>query len=123
MGVDWRVGVGLLSAFAAREVFVSTMAIVFHVADGEEDSRQAGLLDNMRAATFAGSNHRVFTTSSIIGLIIFFFISLQCLSTVAVVRSESGSWRFAALQLVFYSGIGYLLATSAVQLLRLFGVD
>jgi ferrous iron transport protein B len=123
MGVDWRVGVGLLSAFAAREVFVSTMAIVFHVADGEDESRQAGLLENMRAATFAGSNRRVFTTSSIIGLIIFFFISLQCLSTVAVVRSESGSWRFAALQLLFYSGIGYLLATSAVQLLRLLGVD
>jgi ferrous iron transport protein B len=123
MGVDWRVGVGLLSAFAAREVFVSTMAIVFHVADGEEDSRQEGLLENMRAATFTGSDRRVFTTSSIIGLIIFFFISLQCLSTVAVVRSESGSWRFAALQLVFYSGLGYLLATSAVQLLRLFGVE
>ncbi|MFL6216237.1 MAG: ferrous iron transporter B [Blastocatellia bacterium] len=123
MGVDWRVGVGLLSAFAAREVFVSTMAIVFHVADGEESSRQEGLLENMRAATFTGSDRRVFTTSSIVGLIIFFFISLQCLSTVAVVRSESGSWRFAALQLVFYSGLGYLLSTSAVQLLRVFGVD
>jgi ferrous iron transport protein B len=122
MGVDWRVGVGLLSAFAAREVFVSTMAIVFHVADDEE-SRQAGLLENMRNATFTGSERRVFTTSSIIGLIVFFFISLQCLSTVAVVRSESGSWRFAALQLLFYSGIGYLLAAATVQLLRLFGVS
>ena len=121
MGVDWRVGVGLLSAFAAREVFVSTMAIVFHVADDEE-SRQQGLLENMRNATFTGSQRRVFTTSSIIGLIVFFFISLQCLSTVAVVRSESGSWRFAALQLLFYSGIGYLLAAATVQLLRLFGV-
>ncbi|HKQ07791.1 MAG TPA: ferrous iron transporter B [Blastocatellia bacterium] len=122
MGVDWRVGVGLLSAFAAREVFVSTMAIVFHVADDEE-SRQAGLLENMRNATFTGSERRVFTTSSIIGLIVFFFISLQCLSTVAVVRSESGSWRFAALQLLFYSGIGYLLAAATVQLLRLCGVS
>ncbi|HKP11525.1 MAG TPA: ferrous iron transporter B [Blastocatellia bacterium] len=122
MGVDWRVGVGLLSAFAAREVFVSTMAIVFHVAD-DEDSRQEGLLENMRAATFADGQRRVFTTSSIIGLIVFFFISLQCLSTVAVVRSESGSWRFAALQLLFYSGVGYLLAAAAVQLLRLLGVE
>ena len=100
------------------------MAIVFHVADGEDDSsRQEGLLENMRAATFAGGDRRVFTTSSIVGLIVFFFISLQCLSTVAVVRSESGSWRFAALQLVFYSGIGYLLAASTVQLLRAFGVS
>ncbi|HJQ23631.1 MAG TPA: ferrous iron transporter B [Blastocatellia bacterium] len=122
MGVDWRVGVGLLSAFAAREVFVSTMAIVFHVAD-DEASRQEGLLENMRSATFTGSERRVFTTSSIIGLIVFFFISLQCLSTVAVVRSESGSWRFAALQLLFYSGIGYLLSAATVQLLRLAGVQ
>jgi ferrous iron transport protein B len=122
MGVDWRVGVGLISAFAAREVFVSTMAIVFHVA-GDEDSQQQGLLENMRAATFAGSDRRVFTTSSMIGLIVFFFISLQCLSTVAVVRSESGSWRFAALQLLFYSGLGYALSSATVQALRLFGVD
>lgn len=121
MGVDWRVGVGLLSAFAAREVFVSTMAIVFHVA-GDEDSQQEGLLENMRAATFAGSERRVFTTSSIVGLIVFFFISLQCLSTVAVVRSESGSWRFALLQLLFYSGIGYAFSATTVQVLRLFGV-
>jgi len=122
MGVDWRVGVGLISAFAAREVFVSTMAIVFHVAD-DEDSRQQGLLENMRAATFTGSDRRVFTASSMIGLIVFFFISLQCLSTVAVVRSETGSWRFAVLQLLFYSGLGYALASATVQILRLFGVQ
>jgi ferrous iron transport protein B len=123
MGVDWRVGVGLISAFAAREVFVSTMAIVFHVASDEDSQQQQGLLENMRAATFAGSHRRVFTTSSMIGLIVFFFISLQCLSTVAVVRSESGSWRFAVLQLLFYSGLGYALSSTTVQVLRLFGVQ
>lgn len=122
MGVDWRVGVGLISAFAAREVFVSTMAIVFHVA-ADEDSQQEGLLENMREATFADGSRLVFTTSSVIGLIIFFFISLQCLSTVAVVRSETGSWRVAALQLLFYTGLGYLLSSATVQALRLFGVQ
>jgi ferrous iron transport protein B len=122
MGVDWRVGVGLISAFAAREVFVSTMAIVFHVG-GDEGSQQDGLLEGMRAATFAGTARRVFTTSSIIGLIVFFFFSLQCLSTVAVVRSETNSWRMAGLQLLFYTGLGYLLSTAAVQGLRLFGVS
>jgi ferrous iron transport protein B len=122
MGADWRVGVGLISAFAAREVFVSTMAIVFHVADNEETA-QAGLLENMRAATFQNSSERVFTTSSIIGLIVFFFFSLQCLSTVAVVRSETGSWRIAALQLLFYTGLGYILSTATVQGLRLLGVE
>jgi ferrous iron transport protein B len=122
MGVDWRVGVGLISAFAAREVFVSTMAIVFHVAEGE-GAEQSGLLDNMRTATFAGSPKPVFTTSSIIGLMVFFFFSLQCLSTVSVVRTETGSWRIAALQLLFYTGIGYLFSSAIVQGLRLMGID
>jgi ferrous iron transport protein B len=122
MGVDWRVGVGLISAFAAREVFVSTMAIVFHVTEDHE-ARQNNLLENMRVATFAGTSKRIFTTSTILGLIVFFFFSLQCLSTVAVVRSETNSWRLAGLQLLFYTGIGYVMSTALVVSLRLFGVD
>ena len=122
MGVDWRVGLGLISAFAAREVFVSTMAIVFHVNDDQE-SQQAGLLENMRTATFGGTNRKVFTTSSILGLIVFFFFSLQCLSTVSVVRSETNSWSLAGLQLLFYTGIGYFLSATLVVGLRLVGVE
>jgi len=116
------VGVGLISAFAAREVFVSTMAIVFHVAE-DQDSQQAGLLNNMRAATFSGSNRLIFTTSTILGLIVFFFFSLQCLSTVSVVRSETNSWRLAGLQLLFYTGIGYLTSSALVVGLRMAGVE
>jgi ferrous iron transport protein B len=122
MAVDWRVGVGLISAFAAREVFVSTMAIVFHASDGEE-ANQAGLLESMSNATFAGTTERVFTTSSIIGLIVFFFFSLQCLSTVSVVKSETGSWKVAGLQVLFYTSLGYLLSSATVQGLRLLGVN
>jgi len=122
MGVDWRVGVGLISAFAAREVFVSTMAIVFHVGE-DQDSQQAGLLENMRTATFSGTDRKIFTTSTILGLIVFFFFSLQCLSTVSVVRSETNSWRIAGLQLLFYTGIGYLMSAALVVGLRAIGVD
>ena len=122
MGVDWRVGVGLISAFAAREVFVSTMAIVFHVGE-DQDSQQAGLLENMRTATFSGTDRKIFTTSTILGLIVFFFFSLQCLSTVSVVRSETNSWRIAGLQLLFYTGIGYLMSAALVVCLRAMGVD
>jgi ferrous iron transport protein B len=121
MGVDWRVGVGLISAFAAREVFVSSMAIVFHVEDQDEHSQQAGLLEKMRAATFPDGSGLVFTPSSMSGLIVFFFFSLQCFSTVAVVRRELDSWRLAMLQLFFYTGLGYALAVACVQGLRLLG--
>lgn len=122
MGVDWRVGVGLISAFAAREVFVSTMAIVFKVTE-DPKARQNSLLENMRVATFAGTSKRIFTTSTILGLIVFFFFSLQCLSTVAVVRSETNSWRLAGLQLLFYTGIGYVMSSGLVIFLRLLGVE
>jgi ferrous iron transport protein B len=121
MGVDWRVGVGLISAFAAREVFVSSMAIVFHV-DGNDTSQQAGLLEQMRTATFPGTAQRIFTPASIVGLIVFFFFSLQCFSTVAVVRKETGSSKIATMQLLFYTGLGYVLSVSTVQILRAFGV-
>lgn len=122
MGVDWRVGVGLISAFAAREVFVSSMAIVFHVDSADEQTAQEGLLDQMRTATFAGTSQLIFTPSSIFGLVVFFFFSLQCFSTVAVIRKETNSWRIAGLQLVFYTGVGYLLAVLSVQTLRAFGI-
>jgi ferrous iron transport protein B len=122
MGVDWRVGVGLISAFAAREVFVSSMAIVFHVDGADEEAISAGLLEQMRSATFPGTAQLIFTPASIMGLIVFFFFSLQCFSTVAVVRKETNSWRLAGAQLLFYTGLGYLLAVLTVQSLRAFGV-
>jgi ferrous iron transport protein B len=98
------------------------MAIVFHVAE-DPNAAPTGLLENMRTATFAGSTRKIFTTSTTLGLIVFFFFSLQCLSTVSVVRSETNSWRMAGLQLLFYTGIGYVMASALVLTLRLLGVD
>ncbi len=123
MGADWRVGVGLISAFAAREVFVSSMAIVFHIDSDDDASQQEGLLKQMATATFPDSGKRIFTPASIVGLIVFFFFSLQCFSTVAVVRKEMDSWKLAGLQLLFYTGLGYTLAVLTVQTLRAFGVS
>jgi ferrous iron transport protein B len=122
MGADWRVGVGLISAFAAREVFVSSLAIVFDVDSDDEQTQQQGLLKQMRSATFPDTGQKIFTTASIIGLVVFFFFSLQCFSTVAVVRKEMNSWKLAGLQLLFYTGLGYSLAVVTVQTLRAFGI-
>jgi ferrous iron transport protein B len=123
MGVDWRVGVGLISAFAAREVFVSSMAVVFHVDSDNDQTQQEGLLQAMRSATFPGTSQPIFTAASIVGLIVFFFFSLQCFSTVAMVRKETDSWKLAGLQLLFYTGLGYVLAVASVQVLRAMGVS
>lgn len=122
MGVDWRVGVGLISAFAAREVFVSSLAVTFNITDSDEDSQQKALLEQMSTAVNS-SGEKIFTVSSVIGLMIFFLIALQCMSTVGVQIRESGSWKFAMTQLVVFNLGAYLLVVAIVQGLRALGVS
>ncbi len=122
IGMDWRVGVSLISAFAAREVFVSSLALIFKVTADDDDALQTSLLDAMRRAEFAESGNKIFTTSTIVGLIIFFVFALQCLSTVAVSRQETGGWRIPIIQLVLFTALAYTLTFVAVNGLRLIGI-
>lgn len=113
MGVDWRVGVGLISAFAAREVFVSSLAVTFKVTEDSEKQAQE-LSEVMKNASFP-NGEKIFTFGSVFGLIVFFMIALQCMSTVAVQIKESGSFKFAMIQLVSLNLIGYILAVMINQ--------
>lgn len=122
MGVDWRVGIGLVSAFAAREVFVSSMAVVFAAASDDEGTQQKNLLQTMSTAVNS-RGEKIFTVSSVLGLIIFFMIALQCMSTVAMAYKESNSLMFATVQLVSFNLVAYGLAVGIVQGLRLLGVS
>lgn len=122
MGVDWRVGVGLISAFAAREVFVSSLAVVFNITDTNEETQQASLLSQMGTAVNQ-YGEKVFTVSSVVGMLIFFMIALQCMSTVAVQIRESGSWKFAIGQLVAFNIGAYLIVVIVVQGLRALGIS
>jgi ferrous iron transport protein B len=121
MGGDWRTGVGLISAFAAREVFVSSVAVVFNVTDENETSMQQSLLAKMREAK-ADNGLPLFTIASVLGLILYFMIALQCLATTTMAARESGGWRFAIMQLVVFNVVAYVLAVGLVQGLRAFGV-
>jgi ferrous iron transport protein B len=110
MGGDWRVGVGLVTAFAAREVFVSSMAVLFSITDVEdEDSLREGLLISMRKATFP-DGRLVFTTASVSALLVFFMLALQCISTSAVAFREMGSASFAVAQLISMNLLAYAAA-------------
>ncbi|MEK2645394.1 ferrous iron transporter B [Bdellovibrio sp. BCCA] len=122
MGVDWRVGVGLISAFAAREVFVSSLALTFNITDTNEDTQQQALLTQMSTAVNS-AGEKIFTVSSVIGLMIFFLIALQCMSTVGVQIRESGSWKFAVTQLIAFNVFAYVLVVLLVQGLRAIGVS
>lgn len=122
MGGDWRTGVSLISAFAAREVFVSSLAVLMQVTDENEETLQAGLIEKMQQAK-APDGMPLFTLASVIGLIIFFMIALQCLTTFVVAAKESGGWRFAVVQLVVFNLVAYALAVGVVQGLRAFGIN
>lgn len=120
MGLDWRVGISLLAAFAAREVFVSALAVVFSV-DGSKSATQ-GIVHAMRDAVLPSGAH-IFTFATCAGLVVFFLIALQCLSTVAVIRRESGSVKFALGQMASFIVVAWVLAVAVVQGLRLVGIS
>ncbi len=108
MGVDWRVGVALLGSFAAREVFVPTLALTFGIEDENEDGLLHALHEKM---------HEVFNFPAIVALILFFTIALQCMSTVAILVRELGSWKIPLLQLFLYNSVAYLLSVFVYQTL------
>ena len=120
--MDWRVGVALMSAFAAREVFVSSMALIFKVTSNDENL-QASILNAMRSAEIDGTGQKLFTTSTIIGLIVYFIFALQCISTIAVSRKETGGWRIPILQILIFTSTAYFLTFLTVHGLRALGVS
>ncbi len=123
MGGDWRVGLGLVSAFAAREVFVSSLAVIFHITDeGDEDSLRTNLMTKMSEAKNLFGDP-LFTVASAVGLIVFFMIALQCMATFGVARREFGSWSWAFTQLILFNVLAYFLAVGVVQGLRFIGIS
>lgn len=122
IGMDWRIGVSLISAFAAREVFVSSLALIFKVTS-DESTLQQSIVGAMRNATINGTDQKLFTTSTIVGLIIYFIFAMQCISTIAVSKKESGSWRIPIYQIIIFTVGAYILTFIAVNGLRLFGFE
>ena len=119
IGMDWRVGVSLISAFAAREVFVSSLALTFKVTS-EDDEEQSTLLNSLRNAKIEATGEKLFTVATSIGLIVFFIFALQCLSTVAVSRKETGGWKIPILQLVIFTSLAYIMTFITVNGLTIF---
>jgi ferrous iron transport protein B len=115
LGYDWKVGIALITSFAAREVFVGTLATIYSVNDAEEN--QVKLLDRMRMQTFRDGTP-VFTMASGISLMVFYVYALQCMATVAVVKRETGSWKWPILQLVTMGVIAYFASLIVFTLLK-----
>lgn len=121
LGFDWQIGIGILSSFAAREVIVSTLAVVYGVGADAANENPQSLYDSMRQATrFDGS--KVFTPATCLSLLVFYVLAMQCLSTQAVTRRETNSWKWPIIQLLYMSVLAYVASLLVFQGLRFFGV-
>lgn len=119
LGFDWKIGIGLLASFAAREVLVSTLGIVYGVGD-EADEESEPLRARLLAARRPDGTP-VFTPLVGVSLMIFFVFAAQCMSTLAIVRRESGSWRWALFMLVYMNVLAYGASLAVFQGGRLLG--
>ena len=111
LGYDWKMGIGLVASFAAREVFVSTMSIIYLGEEAEEDSVRDRMAEETRA-----DGKPAYDVRTCLSLLVFYVFAMQCLSTVAVTRRETNSWRWAILQVVYLTGFAYLAALATYQI-------
>jgi ferrous iron transport protein B len=102
LGYDWKIGIALITSFAAREVFVGTMATLYSVEDNEDSSLRQKL-----AAAKHPDGSRVYTLAAGLSLMIFYLLAMQCMSTLAVVKRETKSWKWPAFQLVYMTVLAY----------------
>lgn len=117
LGYDWKIGIGLVTSFAAREVFVGTLATIYSVGDAGE-SEDNDTIKSRMAAEVHSNGKKVFTLSSGISLLLFYAFAMQCMSTLAIVKRETNSWKWPVLQLVGMTTIAYLVALIAFQFLK-----
>ena len=117
LGYDWKIGIGLVASFAAREVFVGTLATIYSVGSASEDESIDTIKTKMANERYS-DGRKVFTLASGISLLLFYAFAMQCMSTLAIVKRETKSWKWPMVQLVGMSIIAYIFALIAFQILN-----
>lgn len=112
LGYDWKMGVGLVGAFAAREIFVSQMGVIYSVGAVEDETAE---LETMMRADQYPDGRPVWTTAVAVSLLVWFVLAMQCMSTVAIVWRETNSWKWAAGQLLYMNALAYVAAFIAFR--------
>ena len=118
LGYDWKIGIGLVASFAAREVFVSTMGQIYNIEDAKEDNED--LRTQMRDERRADGTP-VFTPLVCLSIMVFYVLAMQCISTVAIVRRETNSWRWPLFQIAYMTVLAWVGAFVVYQGGRLLG--
>ena len=108
LGYDWKIGIALITSFAAREVFVGTMATLYSV--GEDASSNNSTLRQKMAAAVRPDGTKVYNLATGLSLLIFYVLAMQCMSTLAVVKRETRSWKWPTIQLIYMTGLAYFMS-------------
>ncbi len=108
LGYDWKIGIALITSFAAREVFVGTMATLYSV--GEDADTNNSTLREKMASAVRPDGSKVYDLATGMSLLMFYVIAMQCMSTLAVVKRETRSWKWPVIQLIYMTGLAYLLS-------------
>jgi ferrous iron transport protein B len=114
LGYDWKIGISLLSSFAAREVFVGSLATIYAVGEDTDNSKR--LIQKLKEAKDPQGN-KVYSLATGASLLVFYVFAMQCMATLAVVKRETNSWKWPLLQLLFMGVVAYLSALLVYQLL------
>jgi len=105
LGYDWKIGIALITSFAAREVFVGTMATLYSV----EEDNNSSLREKLRASVWPDGKP-VYSLATALSLMVFYVLAMQCMSTLAIVKRETGTWKWPTIQFVMMTGLAYLLS-------------
>ena len=115
LGYDWKIGIAIISSFAAREVFVGTLATIYSVGGSDNEDT---IKNKMKAEVNLETGNTIFNFASGISLLLFYAFAMQCASTLAVTKKETNSWKWPLGQLIFMSGFAYIVAFFAYQILK-----
>lgn len=114
LGYDWKMGVSIITSFAAREVFVGTMATLYSL---DDDVEEQGIIEKMRNDV-KPNGEKVFTFATGVSILVYYAFAMQCISTIAVVFRETRSWKWTLIQLVAMTGLAYISALFAYQIFK-----
>ncbi|MDX1941472.1 MAG: ferrous iron transport protein B [Saprospiraceae bacterium] len=114
LGFDWKIGIALITSFAAREVFVGTMATIYSIGSVNDES---SIRERMAKERNPVTGKPVYTLATALSLLVFYVFAMQCMSTLAVVKRETNSWKWPIIQFAFMSGLAYLSSLLVYQIL------
>jgi ferrous iron transport protein B len=112
LGYDWKIGIALISSFAAREVFVGTLATIYSVENDAEET-----IKSRMASEVLPNGQPLFNLASGISLMLFYAFAMQCMSTLAIVKKETNTWKWPMVQLFGMTFLAYIIAFSTYQII------